>query len=97
MPILVITSQRTQRFVEQQDFRLDGERTGDPDPLRHAARKLARIGCFKALQPDEIDIALGNEVRLVAGEATRLKAEADVIDDGQTGQKARFLEYDETG
>ena len=47
--------ERAERLVEQQHLRLDHERTGDRDPLAHAAGELRRPGLLEALEPDQLD------------------------------------------
>ena len=49
--------ERTERLVEQEDFRIVGERAGDRDALLHAAGELARKTMFEALQADRADEA----------------------------------------
>src|SRR5260221_683198 len=50
--------QRAERLVHQQHLRPVGERTGDLDPLLHAAPQLARILVLLAAQADELQIFL---------------------------------------
>src|SRR5260370_3806228 len=59
--------ERAERFIHQQDARVDGERSGDGDALFHAARKLRRIALLKPRQADEIDEGLRPRLTLVAG------------------------------
>ena len=47
--------ERAERLVEQQDLRLDHERTRDRDALAHAARELRGPRLLEALEADELD------------------------------------------
>ena len=47
--------ERGERLVEQQDVRIVGERTGQPDPLLHAAGELIGVGLLVAGQADQLD------------------------------------------
>ena len=55
--------QRRERFVHQQDRRIDGERAGHADALLHAARELVRIQMAEAIKTHRADIALRHRAR----------------------------------
>src|SRR5262249_61973783 len=46
--------ERRERFVHQQDLRIDGQRAGEVDALTHAARELARMVMLESLKADEL-------------------------------------------
>src|SRR5262249_60982078 len=46
--------ERGERFVHQQDLRIDGKRAGEIDALTHAARELARMVVLESLEADEL-------------------------------------------
>src|SRR5262249_33472478 len=46
--------ERGERFVHQQDLRIDGKRAGKVDALTHAARELARMVVLESLEADEL-------------------------------------------
>ena len=58
--------ERAERLVEQQDLRLHGQRAGDADALRHAARKLPRIGIGEIVEPDQRDVVRAPAPRRLA-------------------------------
>ena len=70
--------ERAERLVEQQDLGLHRQRAGDADALRHAARKLARIGVGEVAEADERDVALRPLLGLGLGLAAHLEPEGDV-------------------
>ncbi len=47
--------QGAERFVHEEQFRLDHERTREADTLAHAAGKFFGIGIFEPVQADHID------------------------------------------
>ena len=55
--------ERAERLVEQQDFRIVGERARDRDALLHAARQFARKAMLEALQADGADEAVTRSPR----------------------------------
>src|SRR3546814_19761669 len=62
-------------FVQHQDIRMHHQRAGETDALAHAARQLARIGRFEAVEADQVDRLQRPAADLVAWQAERLKAD----------------------
>ena len=58
-----------ERFVEEPQLGLDGERAGDPDPLLLPSRELARERALAPLEPHELDDPAHPLVALGHGEA----------------------------
>src|SRR6266436_5059923 len=70
--------QRRQRFVEQQERRVNRERSTERDPLPLAPGELARITLLQAAEPEPLD-HLRNAPRTIEARAAP-KPERDVLD-----------------
>jgi hypothetical protein len=84
--------ERGERLVHQQRVRLGDDGAGETDPLPHAAGQFLRVGGLEAVQADQVDRperALGP---LGIGDAAGLKAELDVLLDGEPRQQREGLE-----
>src|SRR5262249_54386886 len=88
--------ERAEGLVEQQQLRLDGERTGERDTLALAARELARQPVAEALEMDEAQQFLGPrlDVLLPRTQAALLdrQAEGDVFGHGHVAKQRIVLE-----
>ena len=47
--------ERTERLVEQQHLRVDGERAGERHPLALAAGQLRRVAVLEPVEPDDLE------------------------------------------
>ena len=86
--------QCTERFVEQDQARLQHQRTRDADALSHAAGKLRRIGLGEIAQTHETDRvrdAAFDLRRIISGAA---QAEGDVVMHTEPGERGILLEDD---
>ena len=66
------TDQRVEggeRLVHEQDLGIGGKRTGKPDTLLHAARKLGRVMVFEAAETNAVDPSLGAFLGLILRDA----------------------------
>lgn len=84
--------ERGEWLVHQQRVRLGDDRAGETDPLPHAAGQFLRVGGVEAVKADQVDRperALGP---LGIGDAACLKAELDVLPDGEPRQQREGLE-----
>jgi hypothetical protein len=81
----------------KRDGRLDGQRTGDRNPLLHAPGELSRVVPAEAVQPDQIQVLAGAPGREVASQAQRSEAGRDVLGGRLPRQQARLLEDDADG
>src|SRR5437899_470507 len=71
--------QRPERFVEQQDLGIVGERAGDRRALLHAAGELLRPVIPKAGQADPMDESIGDLAAVRLGYPALAQAERDVF------------------
>ena len=72
---------------------MNDERAGKADALAHAARQLARIGGFVAVEPDEVDRRQRALADFRLGQAQRLESELHVFQYGQPGEQGEGLEH----
>ena len=83
-----------ERLVHQQDLWLDSRRSGDLQPLTHAARKLGRIFVPVRHQPHHAKIIVDPAVLLRPANLLQLQSATDVLLHGLPGKQggARILE-----
>lgn len=82
-----------ERLIEQQDLRVDGERTGQVDPCLHAAGELARKGARRVGEPDQLDQLHAALAGLCLRPGLRnLEPVGDVREHGSPGQQVGLLE-----
>src|SRR5512141_988491 len=81
----------TERFIEQQDFRLHHERSGKPYALAHAARELPWILAFGSGQINQGERAPRPLRALAAAHAAQFKPEADVCSDSTPRKQIEAL------
>src|SRR3954454_15785700 len=72
---------------------MNDERPREADPLPHAAGKLARIGVFESVEPDEIDGRERAMTDLVFRQAERLESELQVVEHGEPWKQREALEH----
>ena len=84
--------ERRERLVEQQQFRIVGQRAGQPDPLLHAAGELIGVGLLVAGQPDQLGDLARPGVAAPSCDAADLQAVGDVVEDPAVRQQAEVLE-----
>src|SRR4029453_13269882 len=82
----------SQWLVHQKNFRIIGQRAGDPDPPLHAARELMRVSAGKRAQPHQVEHAAGLRLALEPGHATVLRTEHHVVEDRAPRQEGVLLE-----
>ena len=85
--------ERGERLVHQQNIGMHDQRAGKADALAHAARQLARIGGFVAVEADQIDRRQRAFADLRLGQAQRLEAELDVFQNRQPGKQREGLKH----
>ena len=85
--------ERRERLVHEQDVGMDDERAGEADALAHAAGKLARIGGFVAVEPDEIDRGERAPADLRLRQPQRLEAELHVFEHREPGKEREGLKH----
>ena len=74
-------------------FGMDHQRAREADALAHAARELARIGAFVAVEADQVDRGERALPDLGARQPQRLEAELDVLEHGEPGEQREGLEH----
>ena len=84
----------TERFVEQQDPRIDRKRTRQADALLHAAGQLLRQPLLEALETNHLDELARCLQPLLAVGAAQLQPEGDVRLDVEPRQQGEALEHD---
>ena len=84
--------ERRERFVEQQDLGIVGERAREADALLHAAGQLVGIAVATPLEPDEVEHVAARAVPLGLRLALHLEAERDVVEHAAVGA-GRMLEH----
>ena len=82
-----------ERLVHQQDLGVRGERTGEPDPLLHPARQLAREAVLVSVEVDEAEAALGDLPALRLRLALHLQGEGDVVAHRAVRKQRHVLEH----
>lgn len=85
--------ERREGFVQHQDVGMHDQRAGKADALAHAARQLARIGGFEAVEADQVDRLQRTAADLGARQAERLEADLHVLQHGQPGKQREALEH----
>ena len=86
-----------ERFVEQEQARLGGQRAGEGDALRLAARQGAGAVMCVVGEPDPIEPGRGSGSGLRFGDAAGAQPEGDVLERGQVGEQQVVLEDDADG
>ena len=81
-----------ERLVEDQDFGIVHQRARQRDALRHAARKLMRIGVAECRQADEIERRI-DALPLALQDALRLQPERDIVPDRSPWKQRRVLKH----
>src|SRR5215813_5208015 len=84
-----------QGFIENEELWVVDQGARQGRALRHAARKLVRVGIGEAGQPDQAQRAF-NSLAMGAQQPARLQAESDIAPHGPPGIKGRVLEDDDT-
>ena len=82
-----------ERLVHQQYFGIGGERPGEPHPLLHPARELAREPVLVTLQIDEAEAALGDLPALRFRLALHLQRKRDVVPHRAVRKERHVLEH----
>ena len=85
--------ERGKRLVHEQDLGIRGKRTGKPDALLHAARKLGRVMVFKPAETDAVDPSLGAFLGFVFGDALNGQAVGGILRHGAVREQGEFLEH----
>jgi hypothetical protein len=80
-------------FVQQQNGRLDDECAGKADALPHAARQLARIGGFEAVEADQIDRGQRTPPAFSGWHGERLEPRLDILQHRQPGKESEGLKH----
>ena len=90
--------ERTERLVEQQDARLDGQRARERDALALAAGQLAGIAIGQPVQLNEIEQLLHAraDLRLGLADLARLhaQAECDVLEHAHMAEQSVMLKHE---
>ncbi len=86
--------ERRERFVHEENFRLDHQRAGDTDALLHAARKFLRVGGLETVEAYGVNDAQSAFVALDGGHAASFEGSLDIFDDREPGKKRETLEND---
>src|SRR6185437_2479737 len=73
--------ERGKGLVHQDDVGLERERAANRDALRHAARQLARISVREFFEADHAQIFQPALAPFLLGDALRLEAELDILQD----------------
>ncbi len=84
--------ERGERLVHQHHARPVDEHPGDPHPLLHAARQLARVRVLEAAQPDQVEVGARGALALDTTDAAHLQAELHVAEDGLPREERVLLE-----
>src|SRR5579875_274322 len=81
------------RLVEENDFRLHGESTGNANPLLLSAGKRADLRSSLVLQPNAFEHGIGDLFRLLPGSFKNLPLrDGDVAQDIEVGKEIELLE-----
>jgi len=80
-----------ERFVEQEEGRIGGQRTGDGDALRLPARELVGATAGVVGEVDPAQPLAGHRVRPVAGDAAAAGTEGHVVEGGHVGEEQGVL------
>ena len=86
--------ERGERFVEQEETRLDHERSCECDALLLTTGELVRLGTAAVAEPDSFEPFAGASPRLAARHATTAEAERHVLERGEVGEQQVVLEHD---
>src|SRR3989442_1227790 len=86
--------QSAERFVEQEQHRLDREHAGQRDPLLLATRELMRVAVGEAGQSDEAEHLLHAACDRGARPFAHAQPERDVVGDRHVGKERVMLEDD---
>ena len=86
--------ERTERLVEQQHLRLDGERAGERHALALAARQLCRIAVRELVDLDQPEQLAHLALDLVLGTLADRQPEGDVVEDGHVLERRVVLEHE---
>src|SRR3954449_10392797 len=90
--------ERTERFVEKQDARLDGERPGERDTLPLSAGELGRVAACDPSELHEVEQRLDTllDVRLARPDPawTRPETEGDILENCHVPEQRIVLEYE---
>ena len=85
--------ERAERFVEQDEARLQHQRARDADALPHAAGELRRIGSGEIHQPHEGERIVDPAAHLRCRRALSPQAESGVVPHRQPGKAGVFLKH----
>ncbi len=84
--------QRAQRFIQQQNFWLNGQGAGNSHTLSHAAGKLVRQRLLAVAEAHQLNRLFRPRSGLLARHALYVEAEADILQHRQPWQQAWLLE-----
>ena len=82
-----------ERLVHQQDRRVDDERARKAHALAHAARQLARVRVFEAVETDQVDRGERTLAPLARADAERLETGFHVLQHGEPREQREGLEH----
>jgi len=82
-----------ERFVHQQQRRIDDDRARQPNALAHPARQLLGIGVLKPVEADQVDRGERAGAAFVSRHALRFQAQLDILEHGQPREKRECLEH----
>ena len=85
--------ERGERFVHQQNRRVDRQRAHEADALLHAAGELVGIMLLEAGQADEVEIMRDALLDMRGRRAGHGETEGGVVINGFPGQQAEVLEH----
>jgi hypothetical protein len=85
--------QRRKRLVHEQNIRMHHESPREAHALPHAARQLAGVGGFEAIQADEVDRRQRSLADIRSRHALRLEAECNVFEHREPGKQREALKY----
>ena len=85
--------QGRERFVHQQQRRVDHQAACEANALAHAAGQFAGVGVFETIQADQVDGRQGALAGGLAFHLQGLQARFDVFQHGQPGKQGKGLEH----
>jgi hypothetical protein len=85
---------RREGLVHEQHVGVHAKRSGQSDPLAHAARQLVGVAPLETGQADLFDIAARGVLALLPGNTLQLQAEGHVAQHGGPGHQREVLEHE---
>jgi len=86
--------ERGERFVHEENLRLDGQRPCKSDALLHAAGQLLRVGILEPLQSDRLQGPECAAASFLSDETPGKQRDLDVLHHGQPREQREALEHD---